>query len=109
MPPNPPNKRVTSPRAAWREAPCKYPHFSKNILNPPPRNEILNTPLYNTHPPVYKCKRRVEEATLDVTQSYLIAQCNKRMDGVHLLDRLLSLYRPTILGKNGIGHCLQSC
>ena len=24
------------PRAAWREAPCKYPHFSrKNILNPP--------------------------------------------------------------------------
>ena len=28
MPPNPPNKR-----------------FSKNILNPPPRNEILETPL----------------------------------------------------------------
>ena len=28
-------------------APCKYPHFSKNILNPPPsRNEILDTPLH---------------------------------------------------------------
>ena len=28
---------------------CKYPHFSRNILNPPPppppRNEILDTPL----------------------------------------------------------------
>ena len=45
MPTNPPSKRVDSPRAAWREAPCKYPHFSKNILNPPPRNEILDTPL----------------------------------------------------------------
>ena len=46
MPPNPPTKRVVSPRAALREAPCKYPHFYKNILNPPPpRNEILDTPL----------------------------------------------------------------
>ena len=31
MPPNPSSKRVASP--------CKYPHFSKNILNPP-RKEI---------------------------------------------------------------------
>ena len=30
MPPNLPSKRVVSP------APCKYPHFSKTILNPPP-------------------------------------------------------------------------
>ena len=37
MPPNPPNKRAA--------APCKYPHFFKNILNPP-RNEILDTPLH---------------------------------------------------------------
>ena len=37
MPPNPPDKRVASP--------CKYPHFSRKILNPPPRNEILDTPL----------------------------------------------------------------
>ena len=44
MPSNPPSKRVASPRAAWREAPCKYPHFSRKILNPP-RNEILDTPL----------------------------------------------------------------
>ena len=44
MPPNPPSKRVASPRAAWRFAPCKYPHFSTKILNPP-RNEILDTPL----------------------------------------------------------------
>ena len=44
MSPNPPSKRVALPRAAWRFAPCKYPHFSKNILNPP-RNEILDTPL----------------------------------------------------------------
>ena len=33
----PPSKRVASP--------CKYPHFSRKILNPPPRNEILDTPL----------------------------------------------------------------
>ena len=45
MPPNPPSKRVASPRAAWRFAPCKFPHFSRKILNPP-RNEILDTPLY---------------------------------------------------------------
>ena len=44
MPPNPPNKHVASPRAAWRFAPCKYPHFYRIILNPP-RNEILDTPL----------------------------------------------------------------
>ena len=24
------------PRAAWRPAPCKYPHFSKNNFEPPP-------------------------------------------------------------------------
>ena len=37
MPPNPPNKRVASPRAACtsRHA-CKYPQFSRKILNPPP-------------------------------------------------------------------------
>ena len=35
--PEPPSKRVASPRAAWRFAPCKYPHFYKNILNPPPK------------------------------------------------------------------------
>ena len=45
-PPNPPSKRVASPCAAWRFAPCKYPHFYKNKnLNPPPRNEILDAPL----------------------------------------------------------------
>ena len=33
--PEPPSKRVASPRAAWGFAPCKYPHFYKNILNPP--------------------------------------------------------------------------
>ena len=44
MPPNPPSKRVASPRAAWRFAPCKYPNFSRKTLNPP-RNEILDTPL----------------------------------------------------------------
>ena len=32
--PEPPSKRVASPRAAWRFAPCKYPHFYKKILNP---------------------------------------------------------------------------
>ena len=37
MPPNPPSKRVASPRAAWRFAPCKYPHFFRKILNPPPK------------------------------------------------------------------------
>ena len=37
MPPNPPSKRVTLPRAAWRFASCKYPHFYKNILNHPPK------------------------------------------------------------------------
>ena len=36
MPPNPPSKRVASPRAAWRFAPCKYPHFSRKNLKPPP-------------------------------------------------------------------------
>ena len=36
MPPNPPSKRVASPRAAWGFAPCKYPHFSRKMLNPPP-------------------------------------------------------------------------
>ena len=36
MPPNPHSKRVASP--------CKYPHFSRKILNPP-RNVILHTPL----------------------------------------------------------------
>ena len=35
-PPNPPSKRVAKPRAAWREAPSKYPPFSRKILNPPP-------------------------------------------------------------------------
>ena len=48
MPPNHPSKRVALPRAAWRCAPCKYPHFSRKILNPPPRNEILDTPLHGT-------------------------------------------------------------
>ena len=36
MPPNPPSKRVASPRAAWRSAPCKFTHFSRKILTPPP-------------------------------------------------------------------------
>ena len=44
IPPNPPSKRVASPRAAWRFAPWKFLHFSRKILNPP-RNEILDTPL----------------------------------------------------------------
>ena len=35
--PVPPSKRVALPRAAWRFAPCKYPHFYKNIMNPPPK------------------------------------------------------------------------
>ena len=35
MPMNPPDKRVALPRATWLFAPCKYPHFYKNILNPP--------------------------------------------------------------------------
>ena len=48
MPRNPPNKRVALSRAAWREAPCKYPHFSKNILTPL-RNETLDTPLDVVH------------------------------------------------------------
>ena len=34
--PKPPSKRVALPRAAWRYAPCKYPHFYRNILTPPP-------------------------------------------------------------------------
>ena len=38
-----PSKR--KPHVAWRFAPCKYPHFYKKILNPPPRNKILDTPL----------------------------------------------------------------
>ena len=29
MPPNPPTKRVASPRAAWRFAPCKSLTFPK--------------------------------------------------------------------------------
>ena len=42
MPLNPPSKRLASPCAA-------YPTFQKNILNPPPpRTEILDTPL-STH------------------------------------------------------------
>ena len=46
MPPNPPSKRVASPRAAWHFAPCKYPHYCGKFLNPPPpRNEILDMPL----------------------------------------------------------------
>ena len=49
MPPNLPSKRVTLPRAAWRFAPCKYHHLYENILNPPPRNKILDTPLLYTH------------------------------------------------------------
>ena len=44
MPPNPHSKRVASPPAAWRFAPCKYPHFYQKNLNPL-RNEILDTPL----------------------------------------------------------------
>ena len=36
MPPNPPSKREDLPRAAWGFAPCKNPHFSRKILNPPP-------------------------------------------------------------------------
>ena len=36
MPPNPPIICVALPRAVWRFAPSKYPHFYKNILNPPP-------------------------------------------------------------------------
>ena len=54
---------------------------------------------YNTDLPVHKCKRRGKGTTLDVTQLHLIAQCNKGMGGVHLLDLFLSLYRPTICGK----------
>ena len=34
--PEPPGKRVALPRAAWREAPCKYTHFSKKYFEPPP-------------------------------------------------------------------------
>ena len=41
---------------------------------------------YNTHLPVHKCKRRGKGATLEVTQPHLIAQYNKGMGGVHLLD-----------------------
>ena len=52
MPPNPPSKRLSSPRAAWRLAPCKYPHFSRKIFNPP-RNKILDTPLQTTD--LFKC------------------------------------------------------
>ena len=48
IPPNPPSKRVALPRAAWRFAPCKYPHFYKKKFEPP-RNEILDTPLNIPH------------------------------------------------------------
>ena len=34
---NPPNKRLTSPRAAWRFAPCIYPHFRKLDWTFPPK------------------------------------------------------------------------
>ena len=40
----PPSKRVASPRAAWRFAPCKYPHFYKQKFEPP-QNKILDTPM----------------------------------------------------------------
>ena len=44
IPLNLPNKRVASPRAAWRFAPFISPHVSKkNYLPPPHRNEILDT------------------------------------------------------------------
>ena len=52
--PEPPSKRVASPLAAWRFAPYKYPHFSKNILNPH-GNEILDTPLHTIILPKYCC------------------------------------------------------
>ena len=44
------NFGVACPRTplanAWlRHSPSKCSHFSKYILNPPPRNEILDTPL----------------------------------------------------------------
>ena len=54
MPPNPPSKGVALPRAAWRFAPGKYPHFSRKILNPP-RNEILDTPLTTSTVITYTC------------------------------------------------------
>ena len=42
MPPNPPSKRVAKPRAGAMQIP---PLFQKNFEPPPPRNEILDTPL----------------------------------------------------------------
>ena len=40
MPPNPP-----STCSFLHITPCKCPHFSRKILNPPTRNDILDTPL----------------------------------------------------------------
>ena len=54
---------------------------------------------YSTHLPVHRCKRRVKGATLDVPQPHLIAQYNKGMGGVDLMDRLLASYRSSIRGK----------
>ena len=58
MPPNPPNKRVASPHTAWRFAPSKYPHFSKNILNPPPQKR---NPRYATATDKYSLGKKINK------------------------------------------------
>ena len=46
MPPNPPpNKRVASPRVAWRFAQCRYPNYFSKKNDPPPPKWNLDTPL----------------------------------------------------------------
>ena len=103
MPPNPPNKRVASPHAAWRFVPCKYPHFSRKILNPPPppRNEILDTPLkrYDSLPTlaakytgaqnVLTVTKRVERAQsiVIIKHKYMMLMCNHKIR-INIMRRL---------------------
>ena len=54
---------------------------------------------YSTHLPVHRCKRQVMGATLHVPQPHLVAQYNKGMGGVILMDCLMVSYRPSIRGK----------
>ena len=100
MPPNPPNKHVASPRAAWSEAPCKYPHFSRTILNPP-RNEILDTPL---------------GVNIDVELNFnhhIALLCNKAGRQINALSRLSNILnvdnKILILQSSILSHFMYCC
>ena len=67
MPPNPPSKRVAKPRSIMQ-----IPQLFQKYFEPPPRNEILDTPLDLQHDfrKGRSCKTKLITTFYDIASAY---------------------------------------